>query len=441
MTTEAATDDTSGAGGAGGGTSGGGASGGGAPDAGTSAGRASEATASDTTASDSAATEVTASVSTASDATVPDADADPGAAGLPAPVVPPARRGSADPVKALLHRHRDLCERAVDPLEIAAGLEAHGITDRAAARFRHRDVFSLAEEMYARSAHDPGAAGTPAPAPAPGHTGWWCVALLPGLAGALTLAAIRLTEGRAQLAAAAVGLAATAMALRLALRHGPLRGRARRTTRSWGCLLVAYAAVGDGLLHEAVSGGPDGRWPVATAPLLALVCAVLPAACVSRFFAARAGRAVRGSRGLTEFATFARPLLLGSLALYLAALAALLWGAHTVLGEDSALLGPGCLGALLLLGRLLTVYGFTHAPAVMLGAAACAETAALATVFISWLPGCEPFGVPVVQAVDLGGPGVVQSLACGGAALVLLLHAARVLTRASAHAPGRPEPT
>ncbi|MFE4061696.1 hypothetical protein ACFXP3_36330, partial [Streptomyces sp. NPDC059096] len=61
-----------------------------------------------------------------------------------------ARRGSADPVKALLHRHRTLCERAVDPLEIAAGLEAHGITDRTAARFRHRDVFSLAEELYAR---------------------------------------------------------------------------------------------------------------------------------------------------------------------------------------------------------------------------------------------------------------------------------------------------
>ena len=54
------------------------------------------------------------------------------------------RRGAADPVKALMHRHRELCERAVDPLEIAAGLEAHGITDRTAARFRHRDVFSLA---------------------------------------------------------------------------------------------------------------------------------------------------------------------------------------------------------------------------------------------------------------------------------------------------------
>ncbi|MFJ1644134.1 hypothetical protein [Streptomyces sp. NPDC088258] len=74
------------------------------------------------------------------------------------------RRGSADPVKALMHRHRALCERAVDPLEIAAGLEAHGITDRTAARFRHRDVFSLAEELYARVPQ-----GTDSGAPGPAH--------------------------------------------------------------------------------------------------------------------------------------------------------------------------------------------------------------------------------------------------------------------------------
>lgn len=74
---------------------------------------------------------------------------------------PAVRRGTADPVKVLMHRHRDLCEHAVDPLEIAAGLEAHGLTDRTAARYRHRDVFSLAEELYARV---PGA-GRHAPAP------------------------------------------------------------------------------------------------------------------------------------------------------------------------------------------------------------------------------------------------------------------------------------
>lgn len=58
--------------------------------------------------------------------------------------------GSGDPVRELMYQHREMCERAIDPLEIAAGLEARGVTDRTAARFKHRDVFSLAEELYAR---------------------------------------------------------------------------------------------------------------------------------------------------------------------------------------------------------------------------------------------------------------------------------------------------
>lgn len=92
---------------------------------------------------------------------------DAGRAGRDGRQSPPAsavRRSAADPVKGLLHRHRELCERAVDPLEIVAGLEAHGVTDRTAARFRHRDVFSLAEEMYARVPRD-------GDAPAPPRTG------------------------------------------------------------------------------------------------------------------------------------------------------------------------------------------------------------------------------------------------------------------------------
>ncbi|MFD3543873.1 hypothetical protein ACFWUQ_30830, partial [Streptomyces sp. NPDC058662] len=83
---------------------------------------------------------------------------------------PPAvlrRRAGGDPVKALLHRHRALCERAVDPLEIAAGLEAHGITDRTAGRFRHRDVFALAEELYARTPRGEAPPAAPGPRAAP----------------------------------------------------------------------------------------------------------------------------------------------------------------------------------------------------------------------------------------------------------------------------------
>lgn len=68
----------------------------------------------------------------------------PNPTGIPVPTAP------ADPVKALLRRHRELCARAVHPLEIAAGLEARGAMDHTAAECRHRDLFSLAEELYAR---------------------------------------------------------------------------------------------------------------------------------------------------------------------------------------------------------------------------------------------------------------------------------------------------
>ncbi|MEU2394558.1 hypothetical protein ABZ607_28510, partial [Streptomyces sp. NPDC007369] len=93
----------------------------------------------------------------------------------------PRRRAAGDPVKILLHRHRALCERAVDPLEIAAGLEAQGITDRTAARFRHRDVFSLAEELYARTPREEEPPAAPAAGPADARAlRRFGLALLPG---------------------------------------------------------------------------------------------------------------------------------------------------------------------------------------------------------------------------------------------------------------------
>ncbi|MFF4339891.1 hypothetical protein ACFY00_08130 [Kitasatospora sp. NPDC001540] len=56
----------------------------------------------------------------------------------------------ADPVRELLDSNRDLCEQAVDPLEIAAALEDSGLAADGATRYRHADVFGLAEELYAR---------------------------------------------------------------------------------------------------------------------------------------------------------------------------------------------------------------------------------------------------------------------------------------------------
>ena len=70
---------------------------------------------------------------------------------------------TADPVHALRERHLACCESAVHPLEIAAELEASGIGPGTAGHYRHNDVFSLAEELYARVPRRPAALRTTAP--------------------------------------------------------------------------------------------------------------------------------------------------------------------------------------------------------------------------------------------------------------------------------------
>ncbi|MFH8895513.1 hypothetical protein ACH4HG_03775 [Streptomyces coeruleorubidus] len=360
------------------------------------------------------------------------------------------RRGAADPVKALVHRHRELCERAVDPLEIAAGLEAHGITDRTAARFRHRDVFSLAEEMYARVSRDGDAPPSSAPAAPRARADWALLTLLPGTLCAAAVAAVHLTHGRSRLFAAAAGTLAVALALRAALRRGPLsrpdRPAPGRAT-TWTAWLLAYAVLGNGLLDSAVAGGPDGLptatadgpWPLTAVPVLALTLACAPAAWTAHLFTARARRKLAASRGLEDFAAAVRPLLVGAFALFLGALAALLALCAAVLDEPAAYAEALTLGALLFLARLLTTHGFAYAPAVVLTATATIQAAALAAVFASRLPGCGFLATPVETLVTTWGAGSVPTLACGAAALALLVHAARKLTRASAHAP--PEPS
>ncbi|MGW5234390.1 hypothetical protein ACWEQU_19370 [Streptomyces nodosus] len=353
-----------------------------------------------------------------------------------------SRRGVADPVKVLMHRHRALCERAVDPLEIAAGLEAHGLTDRTAARFRHRDVFSLAEEMYARVPRDadrsPASAAPEAPRePRAGVL----LALLPGVLCLATVLGLRFTEDRLRLAVAALGVLAVALGLRTALRHGPLRAPANSfgvPTRT--CWLIAWALFGDRVLREGLGNGADGPWHPVTVSALALALACVPAVWCARLFSLGARRRLATSRGLKEFASSTTPLLLGVSGLFLCALGGLLALCGALLGEPVAYAGAGALGALLLLARLLTAHGFPHAPAVALGAAATAEATALVTVFAGRLPGCSVLATPVQALAGAWGTDAVPALACALAALALLIHATRTLTRASAHAlpPGSP---
>jgi len=373
---------------------------------------------------------------------------DTGAGGAPGarPAVPAARRSGADPVKALMHRHRELCERAVDPLEIAAGLEAHGVTDRTAARFRHRDVFSLAEEMYARFPRDGETPpnSTPREAPRAG-VGRVLLTLLPGALCTGTVAGLHLTHGQARLPVAAVAVLAVALGVRALPGHDPLGPRARTHPNAigiWTCWLLAYALLGDGLLGAALAGGPDGfpdgtadaPWPLAAAPALALAWACAPAAWSSRLFAVRAGRRLTASRGLEDFAASVRPLLLGTFVLFLVALTALLAASGPALDESPPYAQTLTLGALLFLARLLTVHGLAHAPKAVLAVTAASQAVALATVFAARLPGWDPLAAPVRTITDAWGPGGIPTLTCGLGALTLLAHAMRTLTRASAHA-------
>ncbi|MFE6689528.1 hypothetical protein ACFVFQ_23995 [Streptomyces sp. NPDC057743] len=388
------------------------------------------------------------------------------------PTRPTPRFGPADPVKILMHRHRALCERAVDPLEIAAGLEAHGVTDRTAARFRHRDVFSLAEELYARVPRaeapgpeepagppdappdappdDPGpAVGTAAPAPGP-RFARGAVQLLPGAVGLATLAAhasVAPTTPHARTAVDAAGLLLTLLALRLALRNGPLRprrGPGSRTALLCAAWTLGYAVYGDWLLTQVLQGGPEVPGPhprAAVATAVALVCAVAPAAGCAAAFARRARRGLAASRALSELAARVRPLLLGVTLLFVAVAGALAVGAALLLGAGGS---PGgrcavpaatALAALLFLARLLTVHGFPVAAAAGTGLAAALEATALGLALAARLPELAPLGTPVTALVTAAGPAAVPALGCALAAPVLLVHGLRVLTGACAHPP------
>ncbi|MFG2878449.1 hypothetical protein ACGFYU_26185 [Streptomyces sp. NPDC048337] len=252
------------------------------------------------------------------------------AAVAPGEATPQARRrGKGDPVKALLHRHRELCERAVDPLEIAAGLEAHGITDRTAARFRHRDVFSLAEEMYARTPRGEAPAAAQPPARASAFRGFG-YALLPG---ALAFGAAAAGLPWAGTAAVAVTVAALVWP-----------GRASGGRFPYAAHLLAAAATG----WAAHRHGP--------ALGVGLALAVAPGHLLAAAFAARAGARLAASRALEDFADRARPLLLAAVAALTAAAA----GAAALAGAPLTAAVP--LALVLFLTRLLLRHGAHRGP-------------------------------------------------------------------------------
>jgi hypothetical protein len=322
---------------------------------------------------------------------------------------------SVDPVQGMMDRHQELCAGAVDPLEIAAELEAQGLTDRlAAARFRHRDVFSLAEEMYVRStrAADPGPVAPGLESQSGRRARLWpargAAHLLPG---ALCAAVVVAPAGPAWHGAIALPLAVAATIV--AVRSGPLRGRGGSVL--WACALLGGVVYGE-------------------AAAVALALSVVPAALCARFFAVRSRARLAEARGLDDFAAEVRPLLTGTAALYALALLTLLGAARALEGTAVARSAPpygwisstttaaavvqaAALGVLLFTARLLTVHGHPAAASAAVGAALALEAFAPAASLLADLRALSPLP-PLVTAVP--------ALAC-------LVHAYRALPRATAH--------
>ncbi|MER7670540.1 hypothetical protein ABTY61_18995 [Kitasatospora sp. NPDC096128] len=352
---------------------------------------------------------------------------------------------SADPVRELMAEHRELCERAVDPLEIAAGLEEAGLGPDAAARCRHADLFALAEELYARVPRRP-----PPPEPSAPRRGGAAAraALIAAALAALPCAGVVVLGARwPVLLPAAVPLALLPA----------LTGPAPADPAPPPCGPACPAELGPvrtpprpagSRLHPAALGYGLGLAALLLLPLAApgrdrpLAAALVLAAAVSAGSAERAARWYRqvgrghlgAARTLAEFRARMRPVLPVALALHLAVLAVLTYAALAVLavvaprpgpGHGGGLLhlaaeraGPaawaaqGVLGLLLVLPALLACCG--RATAAALGAVAGpAATAVLLAL-----------GHPWPSAVLLGG---------GAVAAVLLLHGWAVLGRAGSH--------
>ncbi|WP_269853372.1 hypothetical protein [Streptomyces sp. RPT161] len=353
----------------------------------------------------------------------------------PEPVEPSARRrGPADPVLLLIRRHYELCATAVDPLEIAAGLEAHGVTDRTAAQFRHRDVFSLAEELYARVPR-----ATPADAPhqepdatqlTPGQLGWH---LLPGAVCAAGIAAAHALPARAAVIAGGT-LLLVLLAARTALRRGPLRAAPASGAGRCACWLLAFALYGPWSLTTHAAPLDPGT----SAGLLACALALPPAAWCARRFARRARSVLAQSHGLAEFAAGTRPPLLAELGLFALVLSALFATGYLVLTHgvrpDPVALG-GCvaLGLLLFTARLLAVHGLPSAAVAGTGGACAIEAAALGAQLLGRVPALRACGTPVRALIATAGPGSVQAVACAIAAVAVTGYAISALGRASAH--------
>ncbi|AUY49935.1 hypothetical protein [Streptomyces sp. CB01881] len=382
-----------------------------------------------------------------------------GVSGAPGtPGAPGAPGLSGDPVREVMAEHRLLCERAVDPLEIAVGLEEAGLGQEAAARCRHADLFGLAEELYARVPRRPPAppaAGEADPGAAGNRQRNRGAALRASVLTVLPVAAAAALGGRwPVLLPAAVPLALLPALPALPVEPvpsgpcataGPELGPSAALLpevphpagpRRWRPAVLGHGAGVAGLLLlplAGAAGGPgDGR--VTAALVLAAALSAGSAEWAARWFRHVGGGHLRTAGTLAEFRARMRPVLPVAVALHLAVLTVLSFAALAVLTALAPRPGPGHGGGLLhlaaeragpaqwaaqgVLGLLLVL---TALPA------RCGRHRAAA---LGALAGSAAAAVPLV----LGRSAPVAGLLGGGAvALALLAYAWPALGRAGAH--------
>ncbi|WP_074001384.1 hypothetical protein [Streptomyces sp. CB02056] len=354
----------------------------------------------------------------------------------------PLPGGSADPVREVMAEHRELCERAVDPLEIAAGLEEAGLGQDAAARCRHADLFSLAEELYARVPRRP-----PPPGPAQPRSG-----------GAAARAALTAAALAALPCAGAAALgprwpvllpAAVPLVLLPALTAptpaepgppcaGPGVLGPGPMPRPYPGSRLRPAALGHGLGLAALlllpPALPGGDRPLAVALVLAAAVSAGSAERTARWYR-QLGRGHLGAAGtLAEFRARMRPVLPVALALHLAVLGVLSFAALAVLAVVAPRPGPGHGGGLLHLAAERAgpaqwaaqgVLGLLVVLPVLL--ARCGRPAAAAA-------GASAGAAAVLGPLALGRSGPEAWLLGGGTvAAALLAYAGAVLGRAGSH--------
>jgi hypothetical protein len=304
-----------------------------------------------------------------------------------------APQSVADPVRELMAAHRELCERATHPLEIAAGLEEAGVGVATAGRYRHADVFSLAEELFARVPRRP----TEAP---------------------------RAGDGPSAPAA-------------------PWRHRAGSGLGLLGAVLLPLVAVLAEPGRPGQSGAPGLPVGVPVALAVAAWAAVGPADWSARWVR-HAGRVqLRSAATIGEFRGRMRPVLPVALGLHVAALAVTSFAALAVLTAVAPRPGPGPVGGLL--HAVVQQAGPAQwcgqaAVGLLLGTAAALRRCGGRAVALGGLLSAVGLAVLLVGLRRLdalpdwaAGPGELTALAAGAVVAVLAPYAWLTVTAPGAH--------